>query len=124
MFIKGSLYGRVECRIITEKLMGECWHEVPLFSEICRKCKKLVAVVHPSRVISINRNICESDAKIRIAREKIAEKGLQKEFINALCSQVFTLQEQISANFDWFTLLHATPEQQARAIVAVLEIEE
>lgn len=111
-------------RIITEKLFGRCWHTLRVnksmfpqlgdnFCAICREydCDKA--------------NFCNSDADIREAREKLAEKGLQKEFRNALYLEVGLTESHRWAHLSHldieFDLIHSSPESQARAIVRVLE---
>jgi hypothetical protein len=104
-------------RIITERLFPEiCNHNLD-----CRtgrwRCEKCGGdwFKFPERV---KRDFCNSDADVREARGKIAEKGLQKEFTQKLGT--IQLEEKIYDNV-MFNLIHSTPLMQARAIVRVLE---
>lgn len=113
-------------KIITEKLFGDCWHEF-LYQQnrglVCRICARLKRTISKDQ---LNKDFSNSDADIREARERIAEKGLQKEFRNALILEVGLyeshkwdyLKSQEIVDFD---LIHSKPIFQARAICRVLE---
>jgi hypothetical protein len=108
-------------QIITEKLFGECWHEYidvessELEGERCGKCGLSRFAILRRRLDVVN---FLEPLMIIEAREKIAEKGLQREFTQKLGTIQF--EEKIYDNV-MFNLIHATAEQQARAIVRVLE---
>jgi hypothetical protein len=116
-------------QIITEKLFGECWHEYidakssEMEGERCGKCGLSRFEILRRRLDVVN---FLEPLMIIEARGKIAEKGLQSEFVNALMLEVGLteshkweyLNSQEIVDFD---LIHSKPIFQARAIVRVLE---
>lgn len=109
-------------KIITEKLFETCWHDydesLPSDSPTyCAKCKKILRG-------RLNRNFCNSDADIREARKKLAEKDLDDDFAFALMDEVIPKKDQIKSIGGMkrlFNLINAEPLFQARAICRVLE---
>lgn len=100
-------------RMITERLFPEiCNHNLDCRTGRwrCEKCGGAWRLV-PDRV---KKDFCNSDSDIRAARERIAEKGLQDEFVRAL-------DVEINHKPSVFHLIHSKPIFQARAIVRVLE---
>lgn len=102
-------------KLITEKLFGEHYHILKrvmmgVFSTIqCAECGD----TDPK-----NRFFDMSDADIREAREKLAEKGLQTEFYDELMDSIPHKNKLRSVHFE---CVNASPEMQARAICRVLE---
>src|SRR5690242_14210895 len=89
-------------KIITEQLMGECWHQpekvpvtlidedgnrVPRFIWQCECGQKWGAFANEFNLV----NFCESYEAIAVARAKIAEKGLAYKFMREIAQPLLVL---------------------------------